>query len=169
MTTGRKDDAHVTADWVFERPDAIDGAVLREVRHVVTHNGVTTETFRVDWGVVGGTVKQILHVELRPGALSAWHLHRDRFDHLMVVGGHLKVVLHDPREDSPSQGRTEVFLLSDKRPQLLVIPPGVWHGVQNLDPAHHGRFLNYFDEMYDYADPDEWRLPPDTDEIPYRF
>jgi hypothetical protein len=29
--------------------------------------------------------------------------------------------------------------------------------------------VNYFDLQYDYTDPDDWRLPPDTDEIPYRF
>jgi dTDP-4-dehydrorhamnose 3,5-epimerase len=29
--------------------------------------------------------------------------------------------------------------------------------------------LNLVDRPYRYEDPDRWRLPPDTPEIPYRF
>jgi dTDP-4-dehydrorhamnose 3,5-epimerase len=54
------------------------------------------------------------------------------------------------------------------RPQLLVVPPSVWHGVQNLS-TDVSAFVNFFDREYDYEDPDDWRLPPDTAEIPYRF
>jgi dTDP-4-dehydrorhamnose 3,5-epimerase len=50
----------------------------------------------------------------------------------------------------------------------VVIPPRVWHGLQNLD-ATDSTFVNYFDLQYDYRAPDDWRLPQDTDEIPYRF
>jgi len=54
------------------------------------------------------------------------------------------------------------------RPALLVIPPRIWHGIQNLSPST-STFVNYFDEQYAYDNPDDWRLPPDTEEIPYRF
>jgi dTDP-4-dehydrorhamnose 3,5-epimerase len=169
VSSAKKDAPHVSAEWEFARDDPIDGVLLREIKNVVTHNGVTTEVYREDWGVTVNGPQQILHVDLRPAALSAWHMHRGRYDHLLVVSGHIKVVLHDGREDSPSQGRTEVFVLSPMRPTLVVIPPAVWHGVQNLDSAGHSSFINFFDKQYDYEDPDEWRLPPDTEEIPYRF
>ena len=42
------------------------------------------------------------------------------------------------------------------------------HGVQTLG-AEPACFVNSFDHAYDYDDPDEWRLPFDTEEIPYRF
>jgi hypothetical protein len=29
--------------------------------------------------------------------------------------------------------------------------------------------VNYFDHQYQYDNPDEYRLPPDAAEIPYRF
>ena len=157
----------MSSDWQTQRR-LIDGVQVREVRNVVTHNGVTTELFRRDWGIVDYEIPQIIHVALRGNAVSAWHMHRRKTDHLFVVGGHLKVVLYDDRGGSPTHGQLDVFNLSPMRPQLLVVPPSVWHGVQNLS-TDVSAFVNFFDREYDYDDPDDWRLKPDTDEIPYRF
>jgi len=162
-----KDRAHINADWVLDRR-LIDGVSLREVRSVVTANGVTTEVCRADWGVVDGHIEQTLFVSLRGRAVSAWHQHRRRWDYLMAVGGHLTVVLFDPRPESPTHGQLDVFHLSPQRPQLLAIPPWVWHGVQNRS-SEQSSFINLFNALYDYADPDEWRLPAENALIPYRF
>lgn len=148
--------------------DLIDGVACREVRNIVTANGVTTELYRSDWGFVDGTVEQAIHVALRGGAISAWHQHRERWDYLFVVTGHLRVVLFDPREGSSTRGQVDVFHLSPQRPMLTAVPPFVWHGVQNLSTGSSS-FVNFFDKPYDYDDPDEWRLPADAPEIPYRF
>jgi dTDP-4-dehydrorhamnose 3,5-epimerase len=110
----------------------------------------------------------MIHVDFRPGALSAWHMHRNQTDHIFVVAGTIKVVLFDDREESATRGNLEIYHLSPLRPTLLVVPPEVWHGLQNLE-AGHSSFVNFFDRRYEHDDPDEWRLPPDTDEIPYRF
>jgi dTDP-4-dehydrorhamnose 3,5-epimerase len=167
VASARKDPPHMTPDWEVRR-DLIDGVRTREVRNVVTSNGITTELYRRDWGIVDYDVPQIIHVALRAGAVSAWHMHRRKTDHLFVVGGHLKVVLYDDRPASPTHGQVDVFLLSPARPQLLVVPPSIWHGVQNLS-NETSAFVNFFDREYDYEDPDDWRLPPDTAEIPYQF
>src|SRR4051794_39004218 len=120
----------MSADWEGRR-DLIEGVRGREGRNVGTSNGVTTGLFRRGWGIVEYEVPQIIHVALRGGALSAWHMHRKKTDHLFVVGGHLKVVLYDDRAGSHTQGQIDVFLLSPMRPQLLVVPASIWHGVQN--------------------------------------
>jgi len=164
---GQKDAAHIDKNWVIERR-LIEGVRTREVRNIVTANGITTEVYRPDWGIVEGEVQQAIHVSLRGGTVSAWHQHRGRWDFIMVVGGHMRVVLYDPREDSETRGQVDVFHLSPARPTLLAVPPWVWHGVQNLS-NDSSTFVNLFDQPYDYDDPDEWRLPPDSAEIPYSF
>lgn len=163
---GIKDKPHITPEWQIER-ELIDGSLVREVRHVVTRNGQTTELHRVDWGLCED-VKHVVHVMLRVGTLSAWHKHELQTDHVFCVGGMLKVALFDDREGSSTRGQVDVHHVSAARPTLLVVPPGVWHGIQNVwhEPS---MFVNYFDREYDYADPDEYRLPSDTDEIPFRF
>jgi dTDP-4-dehydrorhamnose 3,5-epimerase len=165
--SGVKDAPHITSEWVLDRR-LIDGVAVREVRSVVTANSITTEVCRSDWGIVEGNVEQTLFVAMRGNAVSAWHQHRERWDYLFVVGGHLRVVLFDPRESSPTRGQVDVFHLSPHRPQLLAVPPWIWHGVQNLS-TEVSSFVNLFNKPYDYADPDEWRLPPDSDQIPYVF
>jgi dTDP-4-dehydrorhamnose 3,5-epimerase len=167
VETAQKDDAHIDRDWVLAR-ELIDGVVCREVRNVVTANGVMTELYRPDWGVVEGTVRQAIHVALRGGAISAWHQHRGRSDFLFPLSGHLRLVLFDPRDDSPTHGQVDVLHLSPYRPMLVAVPPFIWHGLQNLS-TDVSSFVNFFDQPYDYGDPDEWRLPADTAEIPYRF
>jgi len=154
-------------DWTVQR-ELIDGVEIREVRNVVTGNGVVVEPWRSSWGTSLRALEQITHVTFRPGAISAWHLHRLRFDGVFVVGGAIRLVLFDARRDSPTNGQVDVFTLSHVRPTLAVIPPAVWHGVQALgnDPAC---FVNSFDRAYDFDDPDEWRLPVESEEVPYRF
>jgi dTDP-4-dehydrorhamnose 3,5-epimerase len=166
-SAARKDPPHIDRDWVV-RARLIEGVRVRDVRNIVTANGITTELYRPDWGIVDGTVQQAIHVALRGGAISAWHQHRERWDFLFVVGGHLRVVLYDPREQSATRGQVDVFHLSPARPALLAVPPWIWHGVQNLS-QDVSCFVNLFDRPYDYDNPDEWRLPVDTSEIPYRF
>src|SRR5437868_13709432 len=101
MDSGRKDHAHITPQWELTAP-RIDGVRVREVRNVVTGNGITTELFRSDWGVVDGTIEQVIYVGLRGRAVSAWHQHRQRWAFLFAVNGHLRIVLFDPREPSPT-------------------------------------------------------------------
>jgi len=56
----------------------------------------------------------------------------------------------------------------DARPTLLVVPTGIWHGVQNLGSTDV-LMLNMPSNAYDYEDPDHYRLPFDTPEIPYSW
>ena len=167
ISTASKDEAHMTPEWDRDQ-ELIDGVRVREVKHIVTANGHTTELFREDWGIMEKPLVHMIHVSLRPGAISAWHMHKRKTDHLFVVGGMLRAVLYDDREGSPTRGKVDVLHLSSMRPTLAVIPPEVWHGIQVLSPEP-ASFVNFFDDAYDYADPDDWRLPADTPEIPYSF
>ncbi|MBV9309796.1 MAG: dTDP-4-dehydrorhamnose 3,5-epimerase family protein [Solirubrobacterales bacterium] len=167
VTSGHKDRPHITPDWEL-RGERIEGVRTREVRNIVTANGLTTELFRKDWGLADEEIVAMIHVALRPGAISAWHMHKHQRDHLFAVGGTLRVVLYDGREDSSTAGRVEVIHLSPMRPTLVIVPPEVWHGIQALG-NEPGSFVNFFDREYDYENTDEWRLPPDTSEIHYRF
>jgi dTDP-4-dehydrorhamnose 3,5-epimerase len=162
-----KDVQSVTAEWTLLQP-FIDGVTLREVKNVPKENGHLTEIFRTDWALDKGKVEQIFQVSLLPGGLSAWHTHRFTTDRLFVNSGLVKLVLYDARVESPTYGMVNVFRLGTLRPGLVLVPPGVWHGVQNLG-SEMGLVLNLVDKAYQYEDPDHWRLPWDTDKIPYRF
>jgi len=163
----RKDKPTVTGDGTPLRT-LLAGVEVREVRNIVTRNGLTTEVYRSDWQAGSAPVAQTLYVSLRPGAVSAWHCHETQLDRIFVVAGSMKLVLFDDRERSPTLGQINEFFLDRARPTLVTVPPGIWHGVQNLG-ASDCAFLNFFDRLYEHGDPDEWRLPAANDAIPYRF
>jgi dTDP-4-dehydrorhamnose 3,5-epimerase len=164
---GRKDSQQVNRDW--ERVgNTIDGVSIREVRHVPRDHGVITEIFRPEWDPTGLPVVQIYQSRLFPGALGAWSCHRRTTDRLFVNQGQLKVVLYDDREASPTKGSVMQLIAGDARPCLVVLPPGIWHGLHNVGHSD-ALVINCPTAAYDYEDPDHYRLPFDSDEIPYRW
>ena len=132
---GSKRDAQsITRDWNLLR-DAIAGVDVREVKNVLKDNGYLTEIWREDWGLRPARVAQVFQALIEPRGISAWHVHADATDRLFATHGRLKIVLYDARPDSASAGRVNVFHCGTARPMLIVVPPGVWHGVHNIGAA----------------------------------
>jgi dTDP-4-dehydrorhamnose 3,5-epimerase len=95
-------------------------------------------------------------------------LHTSRSDCIFVIDGTVRLVMYDDRNKSPTYNRVCVLNLSRMRPAIVTIPAGVWHGFKNLENTKSS-MLNYANSAYQYENPDEWRLPWDTTEIPYQF
>ncbi|MDO8334436.1 MAG: dTDP-4-dehydrorhamnose 3,5-epimerase family protein [Nitrosomonas sp.] len=162
-----KDQQTATADGKLTRT-LLEGVTQKEVSNIITSNGTTTEIYRPEWPVGPDQIRHMIHAILRANAISAWHVHEYQTDTIFVTQGSIKLVLFDDRPHSSTRGQINVFHLSRLRPTLTTIPPGIWHGLHNIDNAESS-FINYFDRPYVYSDPDEWRLPFDTDKIPYQF
>jgi dTDP-4-dehydrorhamnose 3,5-epimerase len=163
-----KDAQSVTADGRLFKRDLIDGVSVREVPNVMKGNGVLTEIFRAEWFGGNAAVDQIFQSIMYPGAISAWHAHAHTTDRLFVCAGVAHIVLFDAREHSPTHGMINEFRYGEPRQGLVCVPPGVWHGVRNFGSTN-AVLLNVVDHAYNYEDPDHWRLPIDTDKIPFRF
>ncbi len=162
----RQDPQLITSSW-HRLQDPIEGVVVHEVLHVPGDRGTLTELYRGEWDVAG-PVAQVFYIQLRGCAVSAWHCHLKAVDRLFAVSGCLKIVLFDARPNSPSHGLFNEFTVGEARPALIVVPPEVWHGVQNLD-ASPAALVNMPTHAYDYEAPDHYRLPSDTPEIPYTW
>jgi dTDP-4-dehydrorhamnose 3,5-epimerase len=78
----------------------------------------------------------------------------------------MKVVLYDDQEDSETRGQINEFFVGDKNPLLISVPPLVYHGFKAVGDET-AYFLSVPTLAYNYKEPDEFRLPPDTDKIPY--
>ena len=101
-----------------------------------------------------------------PGWIKGWHYHRHQTDFFCVVRGKAKIVLVDWRENSPTYKRVQEYLLSDEEPYLLRIPNGVLHGFQCLGETPCW-ILNHPTRVYNSQQPDEYRYPLNSEEIPY--
>jgi dTDP-4-dehydrorhamnose 3,5-epimerase len=167
LKSATKDRQQVTGEW-HKLQEGIEGVVVHEVRHVPRDHGVITEIYRPQWDPSGLPVVHIYQSRLFPAAIGAWSCHARTIDRLFINQGHVKVVLYDGREDSPTCGRVMELHAGDARPAFVVIPIGVWHGIQNLG-ASDALMLNCPSRAYDYEDPDHYRLPFDSPEIPYAW
>lgn len=161
-----QDRQSITKDWdCLQEP--LEGVKIREVRNVMKDGGYLTELYRDEWEEMG-EVRHIFQEIIAPGHVTAWHLHLYTTDRLFVSIGIIKIALYDAREQSKTYGKVNVFRFGAARPALVLVPPGVWHGVKNI--GHEAALLlNLTDQVYEYEHPDHWRLPPDTEQIPYSF
>lgn len=162
-----KDKQQVTPEWEKITKE-IDGVFLHDVKHVPRDHGIITEIYRPEWDPTNKPVVQVYQSRLFPAAIGAWSCHKIATDRLFVSQGHLKIVLYDDREESSTKGTLLEILAGDYNPAFLVIPPGVWHGVQNLGTADV-ILLNLPTRGYVYEDPDHYRLPYNTSNIPYQW
>lgn len=168
MLEGAKKRAQsVTKNW-DSTTRLINGVIIKDVKSVVSHNAVITELFRNDWGLSDNALQQATLLGFHPGVTTAWDLHERQTDHVMCIKGLLRLALYDHRNESPTHGDVNIFHLSEKRPQLIVIPANIWHAFQNLS-NETSQIVNFFSQRFRHEEPDSWHLPSDTDKIPYRF
>jgi dTDP-4-dehydrorhamnose 3,5-epimerase len=165
MRSGSRDPQTVLPGGRRAAEPPIDGVRIHELGNVITRSGFMTEIFRTDWVAVGISVKQVNWVELAPHAVTDWHAHARQTDHLVGVGGHIKLALWDGRDGSSSKGASDVIRMGAIRPVLVIVPPGVWHALRNESGQAAG-YVNVIDELYDHQNPDNWRLPAPTTDIP---
>ena len=86
----------------------------------------------------------------------------------IISQGQVRVVLYDTRKDSPTYGMVNEIYRSDLDRNVMVIPAFVFHAHQNVGSTD-ALFIGMPTRPYQHADPDVYRLPIDTDEIPYKF
>jgi dTDP-4-dehydrorhamnose 3,5-epimerase len=143
----------------------IDGVRLKPLRVMADERGRLMEILRNDDDIFMKFGQAYLTTAY-PGVVKAWHYHRVQVDHFCVVRGMMKVVLFDDREGSATRGLVNEFFLGEHNPQVLQIPNLVFHGFKCIS-EHEALVVNLPTEVYDYGDPDEYRVAPHDGTIPY--
>ena len=143
----------------------INGAIKKQLKKIPDERGFLMEMLRSDEDLFQ-KFGQIYLTTAYPGVVKACHYHRIQTDHFVVIKGMMKVVLYDDREDSPTRGEVNEFFMGDQNQMLLVIPQMVWHGFKCIseDMAY---VVNIPTELYNYKEPDEYRVNPHNNDIPY--
>lgn len=94
------------------------------------------------------------------GIIRAYHRHDVLWDYFFISHGSAKFILVDDRKESPTFGHINVFIISEKNPTVLVVPPGVYHGWMSLEDDT--QMISTASEVYNREKPDEYRIPPDS-------
>lgn len=101
--------------------------------------------------IVGDRIEKIVR---------AFHKHDELHDWFCIVKGAAKFVLVDDRKGSPTYGKFDLVVISDRSPRLLVVPPGIYHGWMSLEPDTI--MVSTASHEYNRDNPDEYRVPPNN-------
>lgn len=143
----------------------IDGVKIKKLRVIPDERGRLMEVLRND-DELFRQFGQVYISTTYPGVVKAWHLHKKQSDNIACVQGMIKLVLYDPREQSPTFKQVDKFYLGMQNPLLVQIPRGIFHGWMCIS-LEEAIIVNVPTERYDYGSPDEFRLDPHDNDIPY--
>jgi dTDP-4-dehydrorhamnose 3,5-epimerase len=145
--------------------DQIDGVWIKDLRVIPDERGRLQEILRADdegFERFGQAYVSTTY----PGVVKAWHLHRVQVDYFCCVKGMVKLVLYDARDESPTKGLVTEHFIGVHNPQLVRVPAGVYHGWK-CTSEDESIVFNIPTEPYNHDQPDEYRAPWDTPDIPY--
>lgn len=140
------------ADVIFS--SAIDGVAVVSTSVHEDERGSFAETYRREWFPAGREMVQTNRADRAAGCVVGLHYHLHQADYWYVVGGHARVVLHDLRAGSATDGVTVGFDLGEPDGESrnhggVYIPPGVAHGFASITDVT----LTYLvDSYYDPSD-----------------
>jgi len=143
----------------------IQGVKTKQLKFIPDERGRLMEILRSDEEIFE-KFGQLYMTTNYPGVVKAWHYHKKQTDNVCCVKGMIKMALYDSRDNSETKGEIDEFFIGEQNPMLISIPPEVYHGWKGMSGTE-SIVVSAPTEPYNHKEPDEYRLPPDTKEIPY--
>jgi len=140
--------------------ESIVGVLLVSPMIFGDDRGRFAETYRRSWFPDGREMVQANCSDKVAGSVVGLHYHLHQADYWYVPRGRARVVLHDLRESSPTEGVTLQLDIGEDREQGVYIPPGVAHGFAALTDMT----ITYLVDQY-YSPDDELGVAWDDPEI----
>jgi len=143
----------------------IDGVRVKPLRVIPDERGRLIEVLRNDDEIF---IKfgQIYVTTAYPGVVKGWHYHKRQVDNFVVAKGMMKLVLYDSRRRSRTYREINEFFMGEHNPILVQIPAWVFHGFKCISEAEC-IVVNAPTEVYQYKNPDEFRVPYNSKKVPY--
>jgi dTDP-4-dehydrorhamnose 3,5-epimerase len=143
----------------------IEGVRIKRLRVIPDERGRLMEILRND-DEVFKKFGQVYMTTVYPGVVKGWHYHKKQYDNIVCIKGMLKLVLYDARKDSKTYNEINEFFVGEHNPLLVHIPPYVYHGFKCIS-EEQAIAINTPTEVYNYENPDEFRVDPHNNDIPY--
>ncbi len=143
----------------------IEGIELKELKVIPDERGRLMEILRAD-DELFKKFGQVYMTTAYPGVVKAWHYHKKQDDNMAVIKGMMKIALYDARKNSPTNGEVNEFFLGEHNFKLIQIPKMVYHGFKCVG-QEEAVVINIPTHPYNRTHPDEYRVDPYDNEIPY--
>lgn len=141
----------------------IAGVRITPLRQIADERGKVMHMLRRD-SEVFAEFGEIYFSCVYPGAVKGWHLHKRMILNYAVPHGHLKFVLYDDRQDSPTRGQLQEIFMGPDSYVLVTVPPLIWNGFKGIG-TEMAIVANCASIPHDPSEIE--RLDPRTPSIPY--
>jgi len=143
----------------------IEGVKLKDLKVIPDERGRLMEILRAD-DELFEKFGQVYMTTAYPGVVKAWHYHKLQTDNMAVIRGMMKIVIYDARKDSPTHSEVNEFFLGEHNFKLIQIPKMVYHGFKCIG-REEAIVINVPTQPYNHEHPDEYRVDPYENNIPY--
>lgn len=167
LSAARRDGQMVTKEGQPVRR-LTEGVRIRPLTLHSDQRGSVIELFDPRWAWHSDPLVFAYCFTIRPGVVKGWNLHREHEDRYALIQGDMELVLYDARPESSTCGEVCTITLSGQQRCLVNVPRNVWHADHNIGTTDV-LVMNFPTIPYDHSNPDKYRLPIDTDLIPYSF
>jgi dTDP-4-dehydrorhamnose 3,5-epimerase len=140
----------------------LEGTLIRPLKKNCDERGYLCELIRSD-GAYYYPFAMCYYSVSSKGVIRAWHRHprTQQRDTFIVIQGMAKVCAYDMETNEFNE-----HFIGDDNMVSLTINGKFWHGFKAVSDKPV-ILLNFPDRLYDYKNPDEERLPYNTEKIPY--
>ena len=124
----------------------IHGVIIKPLTRNTDERGWLAEIFRRDELDFDSVMSYVSLTN--PGVIRGPHEHVTQSDCFVFLGpGDFRLYLWDRRENSPTKGEAMEIEVGEKSPNLVIVPPGVFHGYKCISeiPALS---INLPDKLY---------------------
>ena len=141
----------------------INGVIITPLKQIIDERGKVMHMLRND-ATHFQSFGEIYFSCVHPGAIKAWHIHKEMTLNYAVPHGNIKFVLYDDREGSSTKGELQELFLGPDNYCLVTVPPMVWNGFKGIGSemavvANCASIAHKADEIN--------RLDPFSKQIPY--
>ena len=143
----------------------IEGVKLKDLKVIPDERGRLMEILRAD-DELFQKFGQVYMTTAYPGVVKAWHYHKLQTDNMAVIKGMMKIALYDARKDSPTYSEVNEFFLGEHNFKLIQIPKMIYHGFKCIS-QEEAIVINIPTQPYNREHPDEYRVDPYENNIPY--
>lgn len=109
----------------------INGILINPLSQIADERGKIMHMLRVDdphFEQFGEIYFSVIY----PGVIKGWHLHKQMTLNYAVISGTIKLVLYDPRQNSPTNGEIQELFIGEDNYVLVKIPPGIYNAFKGI-------------------------------------
>lgn len=143
----------------------IDGVRVKTLKIIPDDRGRLMEILRCDEEAFK-KFGQVYMTTVFKDVVKAWHFHKIQTDNFACIRGKIRLGLYDARKDSPTYAKAQEIVMGIDTPLLVTIPNLVYHGFKGMSDEE-SVIINTPTEPYNRAHPDEYRLDPFDNDIPF--